>query len=690
VLDNCEHLLAACAALLDALLRRCPDLRVLATSREALGILGETTYRIPGLSLPPSVESEWLMVDGKGEPAFADPSTTNPPPSTLLQSEAVRLFLDRAAAVESSFALTAQNAGAVARICRRLDGIPLALEMAAARVRALPVESLAERLGDCFRLLTDGNRAALPRHRTLRAMIEWSHDLLSEPERVLLRRLSVFAGGWTLEAAEAVCSNFGFPISDFGAGPGPKAIPNPKSKIQNGDVLDLLTMLVDKSMVVYENRAEGGRYHLLETTRQFAQECLVASGEVGTTRQRHVECYLRLAETAESHLSSPSPLPWLDRLERELGNLRAVLAWTTERPGSAPEAEAVEVGLRLAAAVRHFWQVRGYATEGRDWLAKLLAFTEAEASVKARVSTAVRAKALYAVGWLAWPQGDGNATRAHLQQSLALARELGDRWLIASSLNSLGNISECLAEYEVARAQQEESLSIFRSMGDQWMVASLCNNLSNTARDQGDFGQALSLAEESIRIRCELGDRAATRMPLIVLGSIRMLQGDYPAALPYFEESLAISRPLGDVRVMAIALCKLGALARYQGDMETARARYGASIRLHHRMGNRGELMVCLVGLGCVEIVTGENGRRPDPEAEAWFARGARLFGAAEGLRRATGWVIGSIHRDDYPQRVTAARAALGEAAFAAAWAEGRAMSLEAAVADALEEGGSM
>jgi tetratricopeptide (TPR) repeat protein len=375
----------------------------------------------------------------------------------------------------------------------------------------------------------------------------------------------------------------------------------------------------------------------------------------------------------------------LDRLERELDNLRAALAWTTERPGSAPDAEAVEEGLRLAAAVRHFWQVRGYATEGRDWLAKLLAFTEAEGSIKARVSTSVRAKALYAAGWLAWPQGDGNAARAHFQQSLALARELGDRWLIASSLNSLGNISACLAEYEVARAQQEESLSIFRSLGDQWMVASLCNNLSNIMSDQGDFDQAQSLAKESIRIRGELGDRAATRMPLIVLGSIRMQQGDYPGALPYFEASLAISRPLGDLRAMAIAQSTLGALARYQGDLETARARYGESIRLHHRMGNRGELMLCLVGLGCVEIVTGENGRRPDTEAEAWFARGARLFGAAEGLRRATGWVVRSIHRDDYPRRASAARVALGEAAFAAAWAEGRAMSLDAAVAYALE-----
>jgi non-specific serine/threonine protein kinase len=673
LLDNCEHLLAGCLALLNALLQGCPGLRVLATSREALRMLGETIYPISGLSLPPTTDLR--------------------SPATYLHSEAVRLFVDRAAAVAPSFHLTPENASAVARVCRQLDGIPLALEMAAARVRALPVENLVERIGDRFRLLTDGNRAALPRHRTLRAMIEWSYDLLSEPERALLRRLSVFASGWTLEAAEAVCTDAG------GADSGSAALERQRElgsasrssaallldAIEAGDVLDLLTALVDKSLVVYKDGGGQGRYRFLETIRQFAQERLAASGEVETTRQQHVECYLRLAETLEPHVRSPNPVPSLNRLEEEVDNVRAVLTWATEQLGSVSEGEAREVGLRLAAAVGTFWQVRGYATEGRAWLARLLPTAEGEAPARS-VPAAVRSRAFFAAGSLAWWQGDGRASRVLCQESLCLARETEDPMEIARSLLGLGRAYGYLGEFEASRQRFEESLAIFRELDHQDVIARLCNNLGLITREQGDYERARSLLEESLRIRRGVGDRASAKHPLAVLGTLHMMQGDYPAAKAYLDESLAISRELGDQGHVGIVLDYQGVLARYQGDLATARARHTEGLGLHHTLGNRGELMRCLVSLGCLAVLMGETAAGNDEGANG-IARGTRLFGAAEALRQATGSVIWSCDRRDYERCVTVARAALGEAAFAAAWAAGRALSLDLACELALANG---
>jgi predicted ATPase len=321
ILDNCEHLLTASAQLANALLRSCPRLRMLASSRQGLGIAGERTYRVPSLSLP------------QPRPL--------PPVERLTDYEAVRLFVERAVFTQPSFAITDQNAPAVAQVCERLDGIPLAIELAAARVKALPVEKLNERLDDMFRLLTGGSRTALPRQQTLRALIDWSYDLLSEPERALLRRLSAFAGGWTLEAAEAV-----------GVGEG----------VEEWEVLDLLTSLVEKSLVLYEEREGEGRYRLLETVRQYARDRLLESEEGEAVRTRHLEFFLHWAEQG----------PGLERLETEHDNLRAALAWSgAQRQG--------DVGLRLGGAMGGFWHVRGYWTEGRERLAGVLALLGAEA-----------------------------------------------------------------------------------------------------------------------------------------------------------------------------------------------------------------------------------------------------------------------------------------------------------------------
>jgi predicted ATPase/class 3 adenylate cyclase len=321
LLDNCEHLLSASAQLADTSLRACPRLRVLVTSREGLGIAGETTYRVPSLSLP---DLQHL-----------------PPVAALSQFEATRLFVDRAAAAVPSFTLNEQNAPSVAEVCYRLDGIPLAIELAAARVKALPVEQITRRLDDRFRLLTGGSRAALPRQQTLRATIDWSYDLLSEAERMLLRRLSVFAGGWTLEAAEAV-----------GAGEG----------INDDEVQELLTTLVEKSLVLYEEQRGEARYRLLETVRQYSRERLLESGEMQVVCSRHASFYLNFAEQAEPELRRSDQVGWLNRLDVEHDNLRAALEWSLLGDNQG------EVGLRLAGALWWFWLVRSHFTEGRNWL----------------------------------------------------------------------------------------------------------------------------------------------------------------------------------------------------------------------------------------------------------------------------------------------------------------------------------
>ena len=362
VLDNCEHLLEACAALADALLEACPGVRLLATSRAPLGVAGEAAWPVPPLPVPARPET--------GAAAPGPP----PDPAALARFAAVRLFVDRAAAVRPGFALTAANAAAVAAICARLDGLPLALELAAARVRVLPPEQLLGRLDDRFRLLTGGGRGAPPRQQTLRDTVEWSHALLSAPERVLFRRLAVFAGGWTLEAAEAVGS---------GAG------------VSAADVLDGLTRLVDQSLVVADAAADGtARFVLPETLRQYAQERLAASGEAAAVRSRHAAYYLALAEASRPPFAEHHDRAWLARLEREHDNLRAALAWT--RPGGgAPERQGEpETGPRLAAALWRFWWQRGHFTEGLGWLERMLS-APAGPAARARVLGGAGVLALY-------------------------------------------------------------------------------------------------------------------------------------------------------------------------------------------------------------------------------------------------------------------------------------------------------
>ncbi|MBI3461404.1 AAA family ATPase [Candidatus Acetothermia bacterium] len=384
ILDNCEHLLAACSQLADTLLRACPHLRILASSREGLGIAGEITWRVPSLAMP---DSQRL-----------------PPMESLTQYEAVRLFIERAVAVLPTFQVTNPNAPAVAQICHRLDGIPLAIELAATRVKALSVEEIAVRLDDRFRLLIGGSRTALPRQQTLRAAIDWSFDLLSAVERILLCRLSVFAGGCTLEAAEEVCSG---------------------ERIQKDEILDLVTHLVDKSLVWAQQHGGQTRYLLLETVRQYARDKLLEVGDSAHVRNHHLDYYLKLAERAEPHLVDSQSLIWLEQLDWDYDNLRVAMEW-------ASGSNQTEAGLGIAGALGEFWFVRGYFSEGRRWLDALL-------SKGKGASASARAPALRTAGSMAWSQGDYSQTAAFYEEALALSRGLGDKRGIAWSLLGLGD-----------------------------------------------------------------------------------------------------------------------------------------------------------------------------------------------------------------------------------------------------------
>jgi tetratricopeptide (TPR) repeat protein len=371
---------------------------------------------------------------------------------------------------------------------------------------------------------------------------------------------------------------------------------------------------------------------------------------------------------------------WLDRLEREHDNLRAVLGWAIEKGNAAPGDEAVEIGLRLGGAVQQFWNTRGYATEGREWLGRLLRLNERAVPGTISARTLTRAKALYGAGQLAFFQGDTVTAGTLYRESLSIARSLGARFLVARALQGLGGVAGYIGDFEGSQAYTEQSLAIYRELGARRQIAGVTNNLGVTAREQGDLERAQALLEEGLAIARDLGDDLFAAKPLSVLGTVRMMQGDHAGALALIEEALTITRRLRDPRMEASELCYLATLARYQGDLEAARSLYVESIWLHQASRNQWELVACLVGLGCVWIDLGErDGPCPDTAerypSEEWLIRGTRLFGVAETLREATGCVIWLHDRADHERCLAVAREALGESAFTAAWAEGRALS---------------
>jgi predicted ATPase/class 3 adenylate cyclase/Tfp pilus assembly protein PilF len=648
ILDNCEHVVAACAQLAEHLLHGCSHLRILATSRAALGIGGETTLLVPSLSLP-------------------DPRILLPF-ETLSQYEAVRLFIDRALAALPGFSVTNQNAPAVAQICHRLDGIPLAIELAAARVKVLAVEQILARLSDRFRLLTGGSRTALPRQQTLSALIDWSYDLLAENERVLLRRLSVFAGGWSLEAAEAVASDEWRVASDDKHDTRHPATPlrTGPSGVTPQDVLDLLTQLVDKSLVLTEGQNSETRYRMSETIREYGQDKLLQAEEAARLRQRHCDYFCRLAETANPQLRGPQQTEWLNRLEREHDNLRAALGWSLE-------GEEVEIALRLSGALWRFWLMRGYLSEGRTWLDGALARVEAERD-SAQSSASARAKVFDGAGALALTQRDYKRARACFERGLELFRQLGDKAGMGTVFNSLGAIAQDQANYAQAQSFFEASLALRREIGEQWGIASSLNNLGLVALQQGDYERAHAFFEENLNLRRALGDKRGLALALTNLGVVALYRGDYAQAAALCTEGLAFFRELGNKRGIAAALANLGRAALYQSDYARARALQTESLTLFQQLGDQGGIAECL------EALAGAAGAQGQP------LRAARLFGAAEALREKIGVPLSPADRPTYDRTVAAARAQLDASAFTTAWTAGRALTMEQAVSEALEK----
>jgi non-specific serine/threonine protein kinase len=618
MLDNCEHLITACAHLVERLLSTCPGLRILATSREALNVPGELVWLVPSLPLPQT--------------------SSRPPLEELMQYGAIQLFIECAAAVLPSFTLTQENAAVVLQICRRLDGIPLATELAAARVNVLSVEQIAARLDDAYRLLTGGRRTALPRQQTLRATMDWSYSLLSEQERNLFRRLSIFVGSFPLETAEAICSDEG---------------------IREGEILEVLAHLVDKSLVVVEEREGEKRYRLLETIRQYSQERLWEAGEVARLQERHWTWYTGMVEQAGLDVLGPQQVIWFNRFESEHDNLRVALRNLLER-GEA--AIAARIG---GGAFWHFWLYRGYLTEGRTILERILAqYAE---------QTSTRAWVLLNAGLSARFQGDPIRATILLEEGLALSRTLSEPQLIAYFLYSLGELRYSRGDYEQATPLYEECLPLLRELHDKVVLPLALSRWSETLLAQGEYEHSRVLCEESLALAREMGSPDKIAGSLTDLATVLLEQGNDERVRALCEESLVIWQQLGHKAGCAHTLTILGRLALQQGDVERAARCYRESLLLRQETGGKEGIAAALEGLAKVAAVQGQ------------ARSAAQLYGTAEALRTAMGTPLPPTERASHEHAVAAVRADLDESAFAQAWAEGQTIELSQAMAAALE-----
>lgn len=616
ILDNCEHLIEACAQVAQTLLSACPALTILATSRETLNISGETVYAVPSLMLPDDHDSF----------------------DAITQSEAVQLFIERARSVAPGFMLTQATAAATATICRRLDGLPLAIELAASRVRMLSPDAIAERLTSAISLLTGGSRTALPRHQTLRATLDWSYALLPEPEALLFQRLAVFTGGFTLEAAEAV-------------GGGDAEM----------DVLTLLGYLIDKSLVAVQripsaHDSQGGqderRYHLLEVLRQYGVEKLTASGELEHTRRRHYNYFRHLVEPAEPELEGPAQLQWLNLLEQEHDNIRAALQWSIEQTRDDSAA-------RLASHIWRFWLVRGYLSEGRSWLRQALEL------VPERSLT--RARALLVLSILSYHHEGYRAAIALVEEALALYRDLGDTKGLATAILNVGILALGNGDYAQAIAYFEESLPLCAQVNYTHGAALSLSSMGKAALNLGQYERAQALGIESIAMARASGDSRNIAGSLTDLGVTLFMRGEHAQALPYFEESLAIRRLHGDKGGAAHTLLYLGRVALAQGQPAAAHAHFQESLALRLAIGDLEGQAAALEGLGALAAHAGDG------------ATAAHCFGAAVATRERISAPILALDRAFTERWIAVARDLLGEETFACELTAGRALSPEAA-----------
>ncbi len=624
LLDNFEQIVAAAPVLAD-LLEACPRLALLVTSRATLRLRGEREMPVGPLALP-------------AEGALS--------PDELARSPAVTLFVRRAQAVRPGFALTAASAPDVAAICRRLDGLPLAIELAAARLRALSPRGLLARLGRRLPELTDGPRDLPERQRTMRDAIAWSYDLLPPAEQAIFRRLAVFAGGCTAEAASAVCADSVAPRDSDAADAG---------------VLRGLAGLADTSLLRTDEEPDGEvRFIMLETIREHAAERLEASGAGADARGRHAAHYLTLAEEAASMINGPAQDIWAGRVQRDHANLRAALDWFAY-------SGEIGRGLRLAGALWWFWWQYGLAAEGRDRLEGLLRRDEGPGEA---TPAAVRAKALYGAALLANEQGDQTRGEALAEESLAAYRMAGDGPGEATALNLLAIIANYRADYGRATELYERSLTLWRAAGDKRRVATALNNLGIIANDQGDYERAATLLEESVALKRAAGDKRGVALSLVNLGNAAHWAGDDRRAARFAEEGLALFEELGDTLGRAAGLLNLGLASHGQGDEERAAEMLRRSLTMLWQAGDRRRVAECLEGLAAVTWARGV------PE------RAVRLSGAASALRAAIGMPLAPAERPGHERTIVGARAALGDGPFDAAWQTGAAEPLDRIISD--------
>lgn len=618
VLDNCEHLLSACARLVETLLAK-TEVRVLATTREPLGVVGEMLYPVAPLSLPP-------------------PDLPADDVAKMGQFDAIQLFVERARAILPAFELTVDNAGVVASICRNIDGIPLAIELASARINVLTAGQIAARLDDHFKLLTPAAHLTHSHHDTLRAAIDWSYDLLSQPEQIMLRRLSVFAGGCSLETAETVCAGDG---------------------LEREQVLELLSSLVSKSLVTAQTLQRGeARYSLLETIRQYAAEKLLDSGEWSAMRGRHLDCFLQLAGETEPKLIGPYQQLWLNWLEVEFDNIRAALAWSLA-------SDQIEEGLRIVVDLYQFWTIRDYVEEGLNWFEQLL--TQANEGI----SPVVGANAFAYASVMAGRRGRTEAQMRYANEAALLGEAAGEegKQALAIALGAQAWVAQKAGDYQTALTLGLREIQLLRELEDLYMLGLSLSLHSFAAMSLGKYDVAQAMLDEGLPLLRETGNPYRIAMALNYSGDLARCMGDYAQAQTVYEESLSLLRQIDAERDQASVLHNLGHAYLHLGDVERAWALFDESMALHQEQGNRPGMAECLIGFAALSVVWGLP------------AAGARLLTAAEtigGQQITSEWAATRLEYEGYLAR---ARDGLTEEVLQAEQMAGRALSLDQAVA---------
>jgi predicted ATPase/class 3 adenylate cyclase len=612
ILDNCEHLVEASAQLAEQLLHTCSQLKIIASSREALGIPGEAVFRVPSLNLPNQASSA----------------------ESLLECEATRLFIERATKVEPRFQLTDHNAFSIAQICRRLDGIPLAIELAAARVKLFTPEQIAERLDDRFKLLTGGSRTALPRQQTLRALIDWSYQSLNETEQRALRRLAVFSGGWTFEAAESV--------------------------VGESDALDGLLGLVNKSLVNVEEQDGQSRYLFLETIRQYAMEKLLESGEAVETRNRHFDYILHNAAVSEEKMFGAESSEWLDQMEIEHDNLRAAFEWSI--------ANYPEKGLKLALALSAFWTSRDYNSEARGLCRVLLTQTETMPNLERE-----RAGAYALLGWNSITTGDHKTGRAAAETSVAIAKKINDKKTLVRAYGVLALSSIFLGDFITAQQAAMEAETIARQdgfIGELGLIISIRAQIMYFV--ERDIKRIKAYLEESDAISKGSGYRWTTSMSAYGLARVAAEMGDLETARAKFLESANIANEFGNKRIVYSSRSELAHVLREHGEIDEPLEIYRGLLPKWKDLGHRAAVAH---ELECIAFILSRKGN---------MQHAAQLLGAAEALRETIDSVMTTLEQAEYEREVSTLRAKMNEVDLKKAWKEGRDMTMADAIENAL------